>query len=99
MGYSFNETDFKYERNAKEVDFVQPIVQLGYMRNLLIVASNERLVMNDLSLGENTVYLPLINGSRVLLNGLYDNLRVGYFRSASTFINLSLWDGQKVQLE
>jgi len=63
--------DFKYDRNVKEIDFVQPIVRLGYLRNLLIVASAERLVMNDLSIGENTVYMPLVSGETVLFSGLY----------------------------
>lgn len=78
---------------------MQPIVQLGYMRNLLIVASNERLVMNDLAQGENTVYLPLTEGSKVFFNGFYERLRVGYFRRPSHFVNMSLWDGQKSKLE
>jgi hypothetical protein len=55
--------------------------------------------MNDLSVGQNTVYLPLVNGELVFFSAFYERLHVGYFSNQSVFVNLSLWDGQKVQLE
>lgn len=41
----------------------------------------------------------MVRGDLVFFSSFYEKLRVAYFRSPSTHVNLSLWDGQKSKLE
>jgi hypothetical protein len=46
--------------------------------------------MNNLSTGDNTIYLPLVYGEKCIINSFYEKLRIGYFKNSSIFVNLSL---------
>lgn len=70
-GSSLSNSDFKYDRIVREMDFVKPIVKLSYMKNLLVVVSTDRLMMHDLSSKENTVYMPLEEGEKCLISSFF----------------------------
>jgi hypothetical protein len=75
------------------------IMRVGLYKNLLIVASAERLLIHDLRSKTNQCYIPIEEGTAVFMSHDYYNLSIGYYLESHLLASRSIWLNQVTKIE
>jgi hypothetical protein len=75
------------------------ILRVGIYKNLLIVASSERILIHDLKSKTNQCYIPIEEGSSVFMSYEYYNLSIAYYLESHMLASRSIWINQVTKIE
>ena len=73
-----------------------PVLKFLYLKNLLIVVAERRIVAYDLSRDQFILYIEIQDGRHVFISEWYETLSLAYIDKTGHFINHSVWEGEKL---
>jgi hypothetical protein len=75
------------------------ITRVGLFKNLLIIASAERMLIHDLRSRSNQCYIPIEEGATVFMSHEYYNLSICYYLETHLLASRSIWLNHVTRIE